>query len=271
MVLVYKRSRFFVSFFLLLFLHNPINSQERCIPCSALGPIFCALTTGELCVTGDAQINGNLTVCGEIIGDLAGTTGPTGPTGSTGSSGPTGITGATGITGPTGSSGAATIGIEYLGTSNGTITLPFILVGTDRIWSSNGGLNQAPFFQTTTSIWAPFGSVTSYITVTPGGPNLPDTFVCSKNIRTLRFYTEIQTSTPTTSRWRTNLFLNGVLAGTGNYWGAPPNSVNNQRVFGVLEYGGIPAGTSITVKIDNNLLPASLQNANSYFVIEYEI
>lgn len=164
------------------------------------------------------------------------------------------------------------IGIEYLQTNNGSMTQPFINSGTERIWSWNGEMiPKGPHFNTSTEIWAPFGSATSYITVIPGGTGIPDTFVCSKNIRTLRFYTEIQTSTPTTSRWRVRLYLNGISSGTGNYWGAPPNNVNNQRVFGVLEYGGIPAGTSITVAIDNNTLPPSLQNNTSYFVIEYDL
>lgn len=156
-------------------------------------------------------------------------------------------------------------------TNNGTTTQPFTKVGADLIWTSNGGANTGPNFGTTTSIWAPFGSVTSYITITPGAINVPDYFVCSKNIRSLRFYTEFQTSTASTSRWRTNLFLNGVLSGTGNFWGAPPNNVPNQRVFGVLEWGGIAAGTQITVKIDANTLPFSVQNSTSYFVIEYEL
>jgi hypothetical protein len=149
-------------------------------------------------------------------------------------------------------------------------TQPFVQVGSEKIWSANGlVIPTTPFFQTTTNIWAPFGSATSYITVTPGGTGLPDTFTCSKNIRTLRFYTEMQTSTATTSRWRTVLYLNGVNVDSA--WGAPPNNIANQRVFGVLEYGGIAAGTSITFKIDNNTLPASVQNQNSYCVIEYEI
>lgn len=199
----------------------------------------------------------------------------TGPTGIDGKTGPTGlsITGPTGpnITGSTGSPGSSSIGIEALVTNNGTATQPFTRVGANSIWSSNGGTNLAPNFGTTTVIWAPFGSVTSYITITPGALNVPDFFVCSKNIRTLRFYTEIQTSVATTSRWRTNIFLNNILSGTGNYWGSPPNNIANQRVFGVLELGGIAAGTQITVQIDHNTLPVSTQNNSSYFVIEYEI
>lgn len=240
-------------------------------------PAVCNTPTYETVTFGDAGICGNLyvtqtgifkdvVVCGNLIAS-----GPIGVTGSTGATGQTGSTGNTGATGSTGVTGALGIGIEYLGTSNGITTQPFITVGPDRIWSSNGGTNLAPFFFTGAAVWAPFGSSTSYITVTPGGVGQPDTFVCSKNIRTLRFYTQFQTSAPTTSRWRTNLFLNGVQVGTGNYWGSPPNNVSNQRVLGVLEYGAIPAGTAITVKIENNTLPNSIQNASSYFVIEYEI
>ena len=65
------------------------------------------------------------------------------------------------------------------------------------------------------------------------------------------------------------LSLNGN--NTANYWGNPPNNVSNQRVTGFFEYGAIPAGTSISVAIEANSLPASTQNAGSYFVIEYEI
>lgn len=196
-----------------------------------------------------------------------GSTGPTGVTGPIGFTGPTGSIGPTGDTGPTGSPGSQGIGIERVTTENGT----FIKVGRDFIWSSNGGSNTNPYFNTTTDIWAPFGSGTSYITVYPGGPNTPDYFVCSKNIRSLRFYTEIQVSVASTSRWRTNLFLNGTPASPAQFWGAPPNNTTNTRVFGVLEYGGIAAGTEITVKIDANSLPTSTQNNASYFVIEYEL
>ena len=191
--------------------------------------------------------------------------GKTGPTGQIGQTGPTGQIGSTG------SPGYSSIGIETIVTRNGITTQPFTKVGTDLIWSSNGGTNLAPNFGITTIIWAPFGSVTSYILITPGALNVPDFFVCSKNIRTLRFYTEIQISVATTSRWRTNIFLNGVNSGTGNYWGSPSNNIANQRVFGVLELGGIAAGTQISVKIDSNTLPVSVQNNSSYFVIEYEI
>lgn len=175
--------------------------------------------------------------------------------------------GSTGPTGPTGPPGSIGVGIERVNTNNGT----FVKDGRDFIWTSNGGSNTNPHFDTTTDIWAPFGSATSYITVVPGGLNTPDYFVCSKNIRTLRFYTEIQVSVASTSRWRTNLFLNGVPASPAQFWGAPPNNTTNTRVFGVLEYGGIPAGTEITVKIEANSLPTSTQNNASYFVVEYEL
>jgi len=159
-------------------------------------------------------------------------------------------------------------GIERITT---TSAIQFTKVGTDFIWTA-GGAAGSPAFVTTANVWAPYGSTTSYVTVTPGAnATTPDTFVCSKNIVSLRFYTEIQVSVANTSRWRTNLFLNGVVAGTSNYWGAPPNNQANVRVFGVLEYGPIPAGTSITVRIDANTLPNSTQNNGSYFVIEYEL
>jgi hypothetical protein len=233
------------------------------------------------------EINSNRIYYGDtekwnLISNYQGLTGPTGMDGKTGSTGMDGKTGSTGMdgktgptglgaTGMTGVAGSSSIGIEALITNNGISTQPFTRVGTESIWTSNGGTNLAPNFGTTTAIWAPFGSATSYITITPGALNVPDFFVCSKNIRILRFYTIIQTSVATTSRWRTNIFLNGVNSGTGNYWGAPPNNIGNQRVFGVLELGGIAAGTQITVKIDHNTLPVSTQNNSSYFVIEYDI
>lgn len=159
-------------------------------------------------------------------------------------------------------------GIERINT---TSAAQFTKVGSDFIFTAAGAVG-APSFNVTPNVWAPYGSTTSYITVTPGiSATDPDTFVCSKNIVSLRFYTEIQVSVVSNSRWRTNLFLNGVNSGTGNYWGAPPNNVANVRVFGVLEYGPIPAGTAITVKIDANSLPNSTQNSGSYFVIEYEL
>lgn len=190
-----------------------------------------------------------------------GTTGPTGPAGATGSTGPVGATG------PTGAPGYLGIGVESLGTVDGT----FIVSGTEFIWSDNGGIGTAPRFNTAASVWAPYGSTTSYITVVPGGAGVPDYFTCSKNIRMLRFYTEIQVSVASLSRWRTRLYLNGVNSGTGAYWGAPPNNTGNIRVFGVLEYGPIPANTEISVRIDRNTLPNSTQNQSSYFVIEYEL
>jgi hypothetical protein len=210
----------------------------------------------------------------------AGITGPTGPTGATGSAGetgatgPTGPTGATGLigptgaTGPTGAPGYLGIGVESLGTVDGTFIRN---LSSEFIWSANGGVGSAPKFSTTASVWAPVGSSTSYVTVFPGAEGIPDYFVCSKNIRMLRFYTEIQLSTASTGRWRTRLYLNGVNSGTGQYWGSPGNNVANTRVFGVLEYGPIPAGTQISVRIDATLLPNSTQNNGSYFVIEYEL
>jgi hypothetical protein len=140
------------------------------------------------------------------------------------------------------------------------------------VWSANGSsfaTTPAPNLSNNIQIWAPFGSITSYLTITPGATGSVDTIVCSKNIRTIKIYTQIQTSTPSTSRWRTLLFLNGVVV--ANNWGSPPNNVGNQRVFSVLEYGGISSGTVISFAIENNTLPMSIQNNNSYVIIEYNI
>lgn len=159
-----------------------------------------------------------------------------------------------------------TIGREILSSVNGT----FVKVGSEFIWTA--GASGVPAFAPAASVAAPYGSSTSYITVIPGANGTtPDQFTCSKNIISLRFYTHMQISTVSNSRWRTNLFLNGVQAGTGQYWGSPANNVANVRVFGTLEYGAIPANTPITVKVDTNSLPLSVQNAASYFVIEYEM
>jgi hypothetical protein len=156
------------------------------------------------------------------------------------------------------------IGKELISTSNGNFTR----VGNNFIWTSATG---GPAFSSIGNIMAPYGSTTSFITVTnSGSASVSDSFTCSKNITSLRFYTVMQVSTASSGRWRTNLFLNGTLV-SGNYWGAPPNNVANVRVFGVLEYGPIAAGTSITLGIDATLLPASCQNQGSYFVIEYEL
>jgi hypothetical protein len=179
--------------------------------------------------------------------------------------------------GPTG----PIIGIERVTSSNGNPVGPFltIVAGTGRIWSARGqgttGSN-APFLNTVTDIWAPSGSTTSYITVIPGasGPGLtalPDTIVCSKYIRNIRFFSELQFSTTTTASWRNVLFLNGVFAAFG--FGSSGNNTVNQRVFSVLEYGGIQPFTQITFQIQlvQGVLPASMQNNNSYCIIEYDI
>lgn len=231
--------------------------------CCILGMVSCTQLAHAKCLQPKQGPPGVTGATGITGATGAGATGVTGPTGATGL-GATGITGATGVTGSPGFLG---IGIENLGTENGT----FIQVAGEFIWTSNGGANTNPRFSLVSNVWAPFGSATSYITVVPGGVNVPDYFVCSKNIRSLRFYTEIQLSVASTGRWRTRLYLNGVSSGTGQYWGSPGNNTGNTRVFGVLEFGSIAAGTQISVRIDSTLLPASTQNNSSYFVIEYEI
>jgi hypothetical protein len=183
--------------------------------------------------------------------------------------------------GPTGS----IIGIERVTSSNGNPVGPFLrlapgITGT-RVWSARGtgttGSN-APFLNTVTDILAPVGSTTSYVTIIPGasGPGpapsaFSDTIVCSKYIRNIRFYTELQFSTTNTASWRTVLFLNGVFTNFG--FGSSGNNTVNQRVFSVMESGGIPPFTLITFQIQQvtGVLPVSIQNANSYCIIEYDI
>ncbi|MCE2982812.1 MAG: collagen-like protein [Parachlamydia sp.] len=239
---------------------GPTGSTGPTGPTGATGATGAMGTTGP---TGDTGVTG-----------ATGSTGATGPTGSTGPTGPTGATGTTGPEGPFGPTGATGtpgflgLGVESLATIDGTFIRN---LGSEFIWSANGGVGSAPKFDTTASVWAPFGSATSFITVVPGGTGVPDYFTCSKNIRMLRFYTEIQLSAASTGRWRTRLYLNGISSGTGQYWGSPGNNTANTRVFGVLEFGPIPAGTPISVRIDATLLPNSTQNNGSYFVIEYEL
>jgi hypothetical protein len=162
------------------------------------------------------------------------------------------------------------IGIEQFVTGNGTPTTgPFTDIGSEFIW--NSFLASVPHYPTTTNIWAPFGSATSYITFIPAPDGTtPDKFSCSKNIRTLRFYTLIQTSTASTSRWRVRLYVNDINV-SGQNWGSPPNGVANMRIFNVLEHGGIAAGSLIHTTIEMNTLPTSTQNNNSYCVVEYDI
>jgi hypothetical protein len=168
------------------------------------------------------------------------------------------------------STSASSIGIEQISTSNGSpITGPFTNVGGQFIW--NSFLTSVPKYLTATNIWSPYGTGTSHITIIPAPDAVTsDQFVCSKNIRNLRFYTIFQTSVATTGRWRTNLVVNGTIV-SGLNWGAPPNNVINMRTFGVLEWGGIAAGSTIYTTIDASTLPASCQNSNSYFVIEYDL
>lgn len=155
-------------------------------------------------------------------------------------------------------------GLERVNTSDGT----FVDIGAQRIWTSGSG--SAPTISSRT-VLAPFGSTTSYITLNPSASGTTsDTFTCSRNITNLRGYVAIQTSGGgSTSRWRVFLYINGIL--TSNFWGAPPNGVNNQRTQCVFEYGPIPAGSTIEIRIDENTLPASLQNQASYFMVEYEL
>jgi hypothetical protein len=81
-----------------------------CVPCSITGSIatFCNIAiNGQLCVSGNTQIDNDLTVCGTISASgFSGVRGITGATGATGAQGPTGPgVGATGATGPTGNTG----------------------------------------------------------------------------------------------------------------------------------------------------------------------
>jgi hypothetical protein len=160
-------------------------------------------------------------------------------------------------------------GLEQLQTNqNGT----FLENGTELYFSANG-LGAAaitPCLATASlNVWSPVGDP-STITVTPGAAGIDDYFVCSKNIKTLRWYQTMQVSVASTSRWRTRIYLNGIASGNGQYYGASSNGVGNNRVFGVLEHGGIPAGTQIFFRVEKNTLPASVQNNSSYCVIEYE-
>lgn len=99
-------------------LFQEVATRALCQPCPITGPVatFCNVKISEqLCVSGNAQVGGNLVVCGTIVasgftgGGGNGSTGPTGPTGPRGPTGPgvgdTGPTGPTGNTGPAGNTG----------------------------------------------------------------------------------------------------------------------------------------------------------------------
>ena len=156
------------------------------------------------------------------------------------------------------------IGRERINSSAGTFTIQTGFF----VWNSFiGGVPAL----TTSSVIAPFGSTTSFVTIIPAiSASSSDSFSCSKNIISLRFYTTFQISATNNSRWRTQLYLNGLVSGSNQYWGAPP-SQNNHRTFGVLEFGPITSGTTIETRIEQNSLPTSTQNASSYYVIEYEL
>lgn len=101
--------------------NKPLSTSTRaCAPCPVTtGPIaqFCsALIQNQLCVSGNAQIGGNLAVCGTVTASgLIGTTGATGA-GSTGAQGTTGSTGATGAVGATGAAGGLLGAAEFIQT-----------------------------------------------------------------------------------------------------------------------------------------------------------
>lgn len=78
---------------------NEISRAFVCPACPITGPVatFCNIkVTDQICVSGNAQVGGDLTVCGTIIASGFTGSGGQGPTGATGA------TGATGVTGPTG-------------------------------------------------------------------------------------------------------------------------------------------------------------------------
>ena len=117
---------------------SPLN---RCLPCPATGNMaeFCSLKVNtQVCIGGDTNIAGNLTVCGTINGGTgsggAGRTGATGPTGNTGATGPAGNTGATGPTGSISSNPPTVTQMIYVEkggsdvTGDGTIGNPFLTV-----------------------------------------------------------------------------------------------------------------------------------------------
>lgn len=165
-------------------------------------------------------------------------------------------------------------GIEMITTTNGTF---FSSPGGYLKWSSNDP--NTPSLNPTTNIVAPFGSTTSNITIIPStSPTLSDKFKCSKNIISLKVYVTIQINainnagSPGVSPggWRSQLFLNGFLSGSQNYWGTTATGLNNERCTSVFEFGPIAKDTEIGVEIEPFNLPAGIQNANSYFIIEYE-
>ena len=81
----------------------------------------------------------------------------------------------------------------------------------------------------------------------------------------------MQLSGASNTSWRVNLLLDNDLKTLA--YGSSGNNVAQQRVFSVLEYGGIQPFTEITFQIQavNGLLPESLQNNDSYCVVEYDL
>ena len=192
---------------------------------------------------------------------VPGAPGPAGPAGPAGTTGATGPAGATGATGPSG-------GTEYV-TATG---VTFYQNGLD-FYILAGGQPNPVILSPTTTVWSPSGSVTPHITVIPGSlgpPIVSDGFICDRPIKMLRFYVGIQYNLAQAvgRRCLVNLFVGGVNV---NYvWLVVPNGATNTRAAGVIEWGGIPAGTLITSQINLNALSGNLAYANCYFVVEYE-
>lgn len=169
------------------------------------------------------------------------------------------------------SSSSSSTGIECVYTSNGSSAI-LRRIGQNYMFTSslNNNPNSTPHIDSKKiRIWSPSTNTSSNINIIPGSNNTPDYIVCSKFITSIRVYLNLITPTATTGRGRVSLLANNSEICVG--WLAPLNGQANSRTTAVLESGGIQANTNITVMIDGSVLPNNLSNADSYFVIQYEL
>ncbi len=140
--------------------------KRACQPCPITqGAQFCNMIVNQqLCVGTNAQIGGNLTVCGRISAKLS--------TGSTGATGATGAIGATGETGPIGATGAAGKAGAPGRTGNTGSTGPMGTAGAIGSTGSAGSAGPAGSTGSTglTGLTGPTGSTGSTGSAGPTGP-----------------------------------------------------------------------------------------------------
>lgn len=158
-------------------------------------------------------------------------------------------------------------GVEIISTENGS----FVRNSNNNLIWTTAASNNAKF-NSLTKIAAPFESMSSNVTVIPStNSGSSDAFTCSKNIISITVYSTIHVPEASVSPWKTVLLLNGVAVVQNDFWGRKPIGQNNERCSGIFTFGPIPKDTLISIEIQAFDLPQSVQNANTYIVIEYEI